>query len=101
MIFFRIVTGFFIWDVYKWLMVFLIAALMAGLAISLAIRSRGGRLISSELRRGMEYSGLFSCEITVAALVKLAVEPWSGRPAVGLFGIALLVLFFYIAIFLR
>ena len=48
---FRISTGFFIWDVYRWLLVFLLSALVAWLVVNIAVRRRGGRLSALPLLR--------------------------------------------------
>ncbi|MEG1824404.1 MAG: hypothetical protein RR501_06485 [Cloacibacillus sp.] len=101
MILFRIATGFFIWDVYKWLSVFLLAAIILGFFISAAVRVHGGRLVREDRARRMEYSGVFDIERFAAAITKLTVEPWAEMPACGLICLAALVLFFAAAIFLR
>lgn len=101
MILFRITTGFFTWDVYKWLMVFLFAAALFSAIIALSLRGRGGRLIYERKRRMMEYSEITQEELSVAAFAKLAIEPWIKSPYGGLLGILTLLLLFAAAIFLR
>ena len=97
---FRISTGFFIWDVYKWLLVFLLSALVAWLAVSVAVRRRGGRLFPEPRQSAQKSSAVLPVEIFIAAFSRLFIEPWGELPSCGIFGIAALVILFVTAIFL-
>lgn len=101
MILFRIATGFYIWDVYKWLSVFLLTAFAAGLYISVSVRYRGGRLVPERRGGKMDYSGLYPIERFGAEIARLIFNPWAKKPAAGLIALGVLAVFFYTAIFLR
>lgn len=97
---FRISTGFFIWDVYKWLLVFLLSALVAWLVVSIAVKRRGGRLFPEPRRRVQEQSAVLPVERFIAGFSRVFIEPWGELPSCGLFGIAALTILFVITIFL-
>ena len=96
----RIATGFFTWDVYKWLLVFLIAA-AAGAALVSFCAHRSG--VGTAYERGESEASfpMFPSERFIAALATACFRPWRGMAAGGLCGIAALVLLFATALFLR
>ncbi|MDO5116624.1 MAG: hypothetical protein Q4D58_11090 [Synergistaceae bacterium] len=96
---FRIATGFFTWDVYKWALVFLTAALIVGLMVSLAAHLRGGRLLPLRRREEYEESRPFPLERLAAAFIDNCVSPWRDIAAGGLLGIAALTALFAVAVF--
>lgn len=100
MMVFRISTGFFIWDVYKWLLVFLLSALVAWLAVSVAMRRRGGRLFPKPRQSAQKSAAALPVETFIAAFSRLFIEPWGELPFCGILGIAALVILFVTAIFL-
>ncbi len=102
MILFRIATGFYTWDVYKWLSVFLFVGLAAGLLVSIAVRRHGGRLIHEAGSTGTpDASRTFDIERFAAALTKIIIEPWAALPSCGLTALAVLTIFLAAAIFCR
>ena len=96
----RIATGFFTWDVYKWLLVFLIAA-AAGAALVSFCAHRSGGGTASERGESEASFPMFPSERFIAALATACFRPWRGMAAGGLCGIAALVLLFATALFLR
>ena len=96
----RIATGFFTWDVYKWLLVFLIAA-AAGAALVSFFAHRSGGGTASERGESEASFPMFPSERFIAALATACFRPWRGMAAGGLCGIAALVLLFATALFLR
>lgn len=97
---FRISTGFFIWDVYRWLLVFLLSALVAWLVVNIAVRRRGGRLFPEPAHNMQEHSGVLPVERFIAGFSRIFIEPWGELLSCGLFGIAALLILFVTAIFL-
>ena len=96
----RIATGFFTWDVYKWLLVFLIAV-AAGAALVSFCAHRSGGGTASERGESEASFPMFPSERFIAALATACFRPWRGMAAGGLCGIAALVLLFATALFLR
>lgn len=101
MMIFRIATGFFIWDVYKWLLVFLLPALLACLAVNSALKIRGGRLVPKKHHKVHDHAEMLPAERFAAAFSKTFVEPWGNLSASPLIGIAALTLLLVIAVFSR
>lgn len=101
MILFRIATGFYIWDVYKWLSVFLFTAFAAALYISLCVRRRGGRLAPEKRGDRMDSAGAYPIERFGGAFVKVIMDPWEEMPSCGLIALAVFFIFFVVAIFAR
>lgn len=96
----RIATGFFTWDVYKWLLAFLIAA-AAGAALVSFCAHRSGGGTASERGESEASFPMFPSERFIAALATACFRPWRGMAAGGLCGIAALVLLFATALFVR
>lgn len=96
----RISTGFFTWDVYKWLLVFLLAA-AAGVAVVCFCSHRAGS--GTAPSRGNEETifPMFPSERFIAAFAAACFRPWRSMAAGGLCGIAALVLLFAAALFSR
>ena len=96
----RISTGFFTWDVYKWLLVFLVAAAAGAAVVCLCARFAGSR--TEPAREGGEAAfPMFPSERFIAAFAAVCFRPWRSTAAGGLCGIAALVLLFAAALFVR
>ena len=96
----RISTGFFTWDVYKWLLVFLVAAAAGAAVVCLCARFAGSR--TEPAREGGEVAfPMFPSERFIAAFAAVCFRPWRSTAAGGLCGIAALVLLFAAALFVR
>lgn len=95
---FRIATGFFTWDVYRWALVFFSAALLSWACVALCLKFCGGGLFP-EKKGGVEVQAMFPAERFVTAFAKVFVLPWNDLPAGGLCGIAALFILFVIAVF--
>lgn len=96
----RISTGFFTWDVYKWLLVFLMAAACGAAAVSLCVRRSGGVVSPARSERAVAFP-MFPSERFIAEVAASCFRPWRRAAASGLCGIAALVLLFAAAVFVR
>lgn len=98
----RIATGFFTWDVYKWLLAFFIAAAAAAALVSFCAHRAGGKIMPLRDDDGEEVAlPFFPSEGLIAALADSSFRPWRDNAAGGLWGIAALLLLFAAALFAR
>ncbi|MCF0247607.1 MAG: hypothetical protein HUJ86_03275 [Synergistes sp.] len=98
---FRISTGFYIWDVYKWLLVFMLSLFLVWLAVSLAVTRKGGWIFPESEKEMPQKSRRLPIERALTYFTRNFIEPWESIPVCGLLGIAGLTLLFVTAIFLR
>ena len=95
MMFFSISTGFFAWNLLKWLVLFLVVAAALSFAVRRALKHgvdfRGGAAAES--------IGAFS-RSGVRSFLENCIEPWLALPFSPLLGLGALFLLFVIAVFL-
>lgn len=96
----RISTGFFTWDVYKWLLVFFVAAAAGGAVVALCARRTGSGTAPARDAKEPAFP-MFPLERSLAEFAAVGFRPWRSMAAGGLCGIAALVVLFAVALFLR
>ncbi|MBQ9881468.1 MAG: hypothetical protein IJM42_02525 [Synergistes sp.] len=96
---FKISTGFFVWDVLKWLLLFAVTSLLFVSAVQYAVKRGGIRLSDKGASAADEAAGAFS-SAAARRFAEECIKPWTGHRLCPIFGIASLLLLFVTAIFL-
>lgn len=95
---FKISTGFFVWDVFKWLLLFAVTAFLFLCAVEHAVKRGGVKLSDNGAPAGDEPAAAFHSDLARRFLEE-CIEPWTVLPLCPLFGIGALLLLFVTAIF--
>ncbi|MBR4400388.1 MAG: hypothetical protein IKT09_01705 [Synergistes sp.] len=96
---FKITTGFFVWDVLKWLLLFAVTSSIFLSAVRYAVRRGGIKRPENRNSIGDDSAGAFSSD-SARCFLEVCVKPWTDHPLCPLFGMGALLLFFVTAIFL-
>ena len=96
---FKITTGFFVWDVLKWLLLFAVTSSVFLYAVQYAVRRCGIKRPENRGSTGNESAGAFSYDFT-RRFLEACIKPWTDHPLCPLFGMGALLLLFVTAVFL-
>ena len=95
-------TGYFIWNISAWLVMFLFSAGIFCLATYIIKKRTGGDLVSNKMIRGCREDVEESFFEHWASLFKSKImEPWFDFPFSHIISIIVLFIFFAVALFLN
>lgn len=97
---FRLTTGYFVWNLHAWLIVFVLSAILLSLFVSYTIKKRGGRCVAIHDR--VERS--FPLDPFLLALLRFLNEcmlPWKDWGPGHLLSVLVLLFLFTIAVFFK